>query len=81
MAVVAVGTGVARSRNLSGWWEWGWKDTTQMLQEARVGWEESCQGSEGPWCTAVLRDGSRVAEHMSIHPSAYETFHDVMPVD
>ena len=29
----------------------------------------------------VLRDGSRVAERMSIHPSAYETSHDVTPVE
>jgi hypothetical protein len=29
----------------------------------------------------VLRDGSRVAEHMSICPSAYETSHDIMPVE
>jgi Reverse transcriptase (RNA-dependent DNA polymerase) len=40
-----------------------------------------CQGSEGPWCTTVLRDGSQVAERMSIRPSAYETSHDVTPVD
>ena len=40
-----------------------------------------CQGLEGPWRTMVLRAGSRVAEHMSIRPSAYETSHDVMPVD
>ena len=29
----------------------------------------------------VLRGGSRVAEHMSICPSAYETSHNVMPVE
>ena len=40
-----------------------------------------CQGSEGPWRTMVLRDGSRVAERMSIHPSAYKTSHDVTPVE
>jgi hypothetical protein len=28
----------------------------------------------------VLRDGSRVAERMSIRPSAYKTSHDVIPV-
>ena len=39
-----------------------------------------CQGSEGPWHTMVLRDGSQVAEHVSICPSAYETSHDIMPV-
>jgi hypothetical protein len=40
-----------------------------------------CQGSEGPWHMMVLRDGSQVTEHMSIHPSAYETSHNVTPVD
>jgi hypothetical protein len=29
----------------------------------------------------VLRDGSQVAEHMSIRPSAYETSHNVTPVE
>jgi hypothetical protein len=29
----------------------------------------------------VLRDGSQVAEHMPIHPSAYKTSHDVTPVE
>ena len=41
----------------------------------------ACQGSEGPWRTTVLRDGSRVAERMPIRPSAYETSHNVTPVD
>ena len=36
-----------------------------------------CQGSEGPWCMTVLMDGSRVAEHMSICPLAYETSHSI----
>ena len=40
-----------------------------------------CQGSEGPWRTTVLRDGSRVAERMSIRPSAYKTSHNVIPVE
>jgi hypothetical protein len=29
----------------------------------------------------VLRDGSQVAEHMSIRPSVYKTSHDVTPVE
>jgi hypothetical protein len=39
-----------------------------------------CQGSEGPWRTTVLRNGSRVAERMSIRPSAYKASHNVMPM-
>ena len=48
-----------------------------LLKDREVGGLSSlhfCQGSEGPWRTAVLRGGSRVAEHMLIRPSAYETF-------
>ena len=36
-----------------------------------------CQGLEGPWHMVVLMDRSRVAEHMSIHPSAYEASHSI----
>ena len=58
---------------------------TQIRKEqdkrAEADSQEYCQGSEGPWRTTVLRDGSRVAERMPIRPSAYETSHDVTPVD
>jgi hypothetical protein len=36
-----------------------------------------CQGSEGPWRMMVLVGESRVAEHMSICPSAYKASHGV----
>jgi hypothetical protein len=61
--------------------EWG---EAELAERNEIWWNRViifiCQGSEGPWCTTVLRDGSRVAKRMSICPSAYETSHDVTPV-
>jgi hypothetical protein len=38
MGAQVVGTAAACSMELSGWWEWGWKDTILMVQEAHIGW-------------------------------------------